>query len=112
MGFESANSQSAESPPVHSRLQSAALSALRRKRESHDRVAVAPVSVPRKSGYHVATMDLRIRNLEQLDERAVPLPHGTEVMTRVDRIVGEKRIPQGSVGRVTRVAGDDIDVTL
>ena len=45
-------------------------------------------------------MDLRLRNLEQLDARAVPLPHGTEVVTRVDRIVGERRIPQGTVGRV------------
>ena len=30
------------------------------------------------------------------------LPHGTEVVTRVDRIVGERRVPQGSVGRVTQ----------
>jgi hypothetical protein len=27
-------------------------------------------------------MDLRLRNLEQLDARAVPLPHGTEVVTQ------------------------------
>lgn len=57
-------------------------------------------------------MDLRLRNLEQLDARAVPLPHGTEVVTRVDRIVGERRVPQGSVGRVTKVDGDDLDVTV
>jgi hypothetical protein len=57
-------------------------------------------------------MDLRLRNLEQLDARAVPLPHGTEVVTRVDRIVGERRVPQGSVGRVTKVDGDDVDVTV
>ena len=50
-------------------------------------------------------MDLRLRNLEQLDSRAVPLPHGTEVVTRVDRIVGERRVPQGSVGRVTKIGG-------
>jgi uncharacterized DUF497 family protein len=47
-------------------------------------------------------VDLRLRNLAQLDARAVPLPHGTEVVTRVDRIVGERRVPQGSVGRVSR----------
>lgn len=57
-------------------------------------------------------MDLRLRNLEQLDARAVPLPHGTEIVTRVDRIVGERRVPQGSVGRVTKVDGDDLDVTI
>jgi hypothetical protein len=57
-------------------------------------------------------MDLRLRNLEQLDARAVPLPHGTEVVTRVDRIVGERRVPQGSVGRVTHVDGTDVDVTV
>ena len=57
-------------------------------------------------------MDLRLRNLEQLDARAVPLPHGTEVITRVDRIVGERRAPQGSVGRVTKADGDDLEVTV
>ncbi len=57
-------------------------------------------------------MDLRLRNLEQLDSRAVPLPHGTEVVTRVDRILGERRVPQGSVGRVTKVDGEELDVTI
>ncbi|HRG97297.1 MAG TPA: nucleotidyltransferase domain-containing protein [Polyangiaceae bacterium] len=57
-------------------------------------------------------MDLRLRNLAQLDARAVPLPHGTEVVTRVDRVVGERRVPQGSLGRVTKVDGDTLDVTL
>jgi predicted nucleotidyltransferase len=57
-------------------------------------------------------VDLRLRSLEQLDARAVPLPHGTEVVTRVDRIVGERRVPQGSVGRVTKTDGDDLEVTV
>ena len=57
-------------------------------------------------------MDLRLRNLEQLDARAVPLPHGTEVVTRVDRVHGERRVPQGTVGRVTKVDGDALDVTI
>jgi predicted nucleotidyltransferase len=57
-------------------------------------------------------MDLRIRSLEQLDARAVPLPHGTEVVTRIDRVLGERRVPQGSVGRVTKVDGDALDVTI
>ncbi|MBK6696002.1 MAG: nucleotidyltransferase domain-containing protein [Myxococcales bacterium] len=57
-------------------------------------------------------MDLRIRNLEQLDARAVTLPHGTEVVTRVDRVLGLRRVPQGSVGRVTKVEGDLVEVTI
>jgi predicted nucleotidyltransferase len=57
-------------------------------------------------------MDLRIRNLEQLDVRAVPLPHGTEVVTRVERTLGERRVPQGSIGRVSKVEGEAIDVTI
>jgi predicted nucleotidyltransferase len=57
-------------------------------------------------------MDLRLRNLEQLDARSVPLPLGTEVITRVDRIAGERRIPQGSVGRVTKTEGDQLEVTV
>lgn len=57
-------------------------------------------------------MDLRLRNLERLDSRAVPLPHGTEVVTRVDRVIGARRVPQGTVGRVTKMDGDAVDVTV
>ena len=57
-------------------------------------------------------MDLRLRSLEHLDPLAVPLPHGTEVITRVDRVLGARRVPQGSVGRVTRFEGDEYDVTI
>ncbi len=57
-------------------------------------------------------MDLRIRNLEHLDARAVTLPHGTEVVTRVDRALGERRVPQGSIGRVAKVEGDAVDVMV
>ncbi len=57
-------------------------------------------------------MDLRIRHLASLDPQAVPLPHGTEVVTRVDRIVGERRVPQGTIGRVVKVDGEAIDVAI
>lgn len=57
-------------------------------------------------------MDLRLRGLNRLDTRAAPLPHGTEVVTRVDRVVGERRVPQGTVGRVLKADGDAIDVTV
>ncbi len=57
-------------------------------------------------------MDLRLQQLAHLDPRAVPLPHGTEVVTRVDRACGERMVPQGAVGRVVKVAGDDVDVLV
>jgi len=59
-------------------------------------------------------MDLRLRSLDHLDARAVSLPHGTEVVTRVDRMVPstDRRIPQGTIGRVSRTDGDEVDVTI
>ena len=57
-------------------------------------------------------MDLRVKNLEALDSRAVPLPHGTEVVTRVDAFLGERRVPQGTIGRVTKNEGEAVDVTV
>jgi hypothetical protein len=60
-------------------------------------------------------MDLRLRSLAKLDPRATSLPHGTEVTTRVDRVAGGKRVPQGSVGRVTKTGArpeDEVEVTV
>lgn len=57
-------------------------------------------------------MDLRIKNLASLDPQGVALPHGTEVVTRVDRVLGERRVPQGTVGRVMKVDGEEIDVAI
>jgi hypothetical protein len=57
-------------------------------------------------------VDLRLRHLEALDARAVALPHGTEVVTRVDRVLGERRVPQGTIGRVTAAAADNVDVAI
>jgi hypothetical protein len=57
-------------------------------------------------------MDLRLRHLDHLDARALALPHGTEVVTRVARNLGEGKIPQGSVGRVVRLDGEWIDVAI
>jgi hypothetical protein len=45
-------------------------------------------------------MSLRLRGMAELDPLSVPLPHGTEVTTRVDRLLGDRRVPSGSVGRV------------
>jgi hypothetical protein len=59
----------------------------------------------------VAT-DLRLRGLHDIDPEVVPLPHGTEVITRVERLAGERRIPQGAVGRVVRIDGDAVHVLV
>jgi hypothetical protein len=40
----------------------------------------------------------------------VPLPHGTEVTTRVERLCDGRRVPQGVVGRVVRARGGGFDV--
>lgn len=56
-------------------------------------------------------MDLRIRALTSIDPTSAPLPHGTEVTTRVDRVLSEdRRVPQGAVGRVVGSRGAEIDV--
>jgi len=57
-------------------------------------------------------MDLRLRGLTHLDPLAVPLPNGTEVTTRVDRALGDRRVPQGAVGRVVAARPEGIDVML
>jgi hypothetical protein len=58
-------------------------------------------------------MDLRLRELGALDPLAVPLPSGTEVTTRVDRVLSpERRVPQGAVGRVVAQRGDELDVLV
>lgn len=57
-------------------------------------------------------MDLRLRGLAHLDPQAVPLPNGTEVITRVDRVLGDRRVPQGAVGRVVATKPEGLDVML
>ena len=57
-------------------------------------------------------LNLHLHNLDHLDPRAVTLPHGTEIVTRVERIVGERRVPQGTIGRVSKVNGDTVDITV
>ena len=54
----------------------------------------------------------RPRGFEQVDKLSVPLPHGTEVTTRVERVAGDRRVPQGVVGRVVRARGGGFDVQV
>lgn len=57
-------------------------------------------------------MGIRLRGMEHLDPLAVPLPSGTEVSTRVDRVRGERRVPAGAVGRVVAERDGTYDVQL
>jgi len=55
----------------------------------------------------------RPKGLGPLDPLSVPLPHGTEVTTRVPRALGERRVPKGVVGRVVKVHEDGaVDVAV
>ncbi|WP_223633840.1 DNA polymerase beta superfamily protein [Corallococcus sp. EGB] len=54
----------------------------------------------------------RVRGLEQVDRLSVPLPHGTEVTTRVERVLSGRRIPQGVVGRVVRAHDGGFDIQI
>jgi hypothetical protein len=56
--------------------------------------------------------DLRLHGLGDIDPETVGLPHGTEVVTRVDRMAGERRVPQGAIGRVVQVDGDQVEVAI
>ncbi|MFN7950373.1 MAG: hypothetical protein U0610_01515 [bacterium] len=51
-------------------------------------------------------------SLADLDPRRVLLLHGTEVVLRVDRALGERTVPQGTVGRVTWATADFTEVTV
>ncbi len=62
-------------------------------------------------------MKLRLSSLADVDPLAVPLPHGTEVITRVDRVAGDRvaggrRIDQGALGRVVGTRDGVYDVAL
>ncbi|HSN30852.1 MAG TPA: nucleotidyltransferase domain-containing protein [Kofleriaceae bacterium] len=53
-------------------------------------------------------MALRLGGLADLDPETVPLPAGTEVVTRVDR----DGLPKGALGRISAAVGDALDVTI
>jgi hypothetical protein len=57
-------------------------------------------------------MALRLGGLADLDPSAVPLPAGTEVVTRVDRVVDGEIRPQGATGRVSQIDGERIEVSF
>jgi hypothetical protein len=62
---------------------------------------------------------LRLGGLGDLDPAAVPLPPGTEVVTRVERVIDGELRPAGATGRVAAIApssdgneGDRLEVVL
>ncbi len=57
-------------------------------------------------------MALRIQALSDIDPLAVPLPNGTEVTTRVDRVCGDRIVPSGAVGRVVATTEEGLDVKV
>jgi hypothetical protein len=54
----------------------------------------------------------RLGGLVDLDPAAVPLPPGTEVVTRVDRVVEGELRRQGAIGRVVATGATGIEVQL
>ena len=57
----------------------------------------------RRMRHIAAVMALRLGGLADLDPAAVPLPPGTEVVTRVARLVDGELRPGGATGRVVTV---------
>src|SRR5215813_9758514 len=57
-------------------------------------------------------MGTRLGGLHDLDPALVPLPPGTEVVTRVDRSVDGELRPQGATGRVAAIDGGKVDVVF
>jgi hypothetical protein len=53
-------------------------------------------------------MAIRLGGLTELDPETVPLPPGTEVVTRVDR----DDVPKGALGRIATNDGAEVEVTL
>lgn len=57
-------------------------------------------------------MTSRLSGLDSIDPLAVPLPHGTEVTTRVERLHDGRRIPPGVLGRVVRAHDGGVDLLV
>jgi hypothetical protein len=57
-------------------------------------------------------MALRLAGLADIDPAAVQLPVGTEVTTRVDRVVDGELRTQGATGRVAAIDGDRVEVAF
>ena len=54
----------------------------------------------------------RPKGFSPIDPLSVPLPHGTEVTTRIERVLGGTRVPRGVVGRVVKLRDDGVNVQV
>lgn len=57
-------------------------------------------------------MKIRLEGLADIDPLRVPLPNGTEVVTRVEARDGDHVIKQGAIGRVVSSDGDRVTVAI
>lgn len=57
-------------------------------------------------------MKIRLDALADIDPLRVPLPNGTEVVTRVEARDGDRVIKQGAIGRVESSDGDRVTVAI
>lgn len=57
-------------------------------------------------------MPKRLGGIDDVDPLTVPLPPGTEVTTRVDRVAGDRTVPQGAIGRVAAFDGEWVEVEV
>lgn len=57
-------------------------------------------------------MDVRLKSFGEDRDEGVPLPHGTEVVLRVEHHVAGRRLSQGTIGRVVKTDGDQVDVAV
>jgi hypothetical protein len=60
--------------------------------------------MPRADAAQSSAMALRLGGLADIDPATVPLPPGTEVVTRVARVVDGDLLPGGATGRVAAIA--------
>jgi hypothetical protein len=60
----------------------------------------------------MGAMSVRVHGLDEIDPLSVPLPNGTEVASRVERVVDGRVIPHGAVGRVRSTSGDEVEVLV
>ena len=82
-------------------ITNARIATLRIRRDYTDALDFAVVTLKRPKGF------------APLDPLGVPLPHGTEVTARVPRMLGERRVPKGVVGRVVKVHDEgSVDVAI
>lgn len=65
-----------------------------------------------RAGWYNRSVKLRLKSFADVDPLKVPLPNGTEITTRVERMAGDHRVSQGALGRVVGAAEGAFDVHI